>query len=746
MNQPATANSPVMPETIWPYPGSRWWTFDFHAHTPASTDTPWHKQNLDLTPEQWLLKYMAAGIDCVAVTDHNSGAWIDQLKAAYAQMNARAEAGTPPEGFDGNDVSIRRSDKGTFDAFQVPAQIITAIEIHNARLMGNGSAERLEFSPYYNALIGGRGTGKSTLVHALRLALRRGEDLKRLNEEAEPRRQFERFCKVAKGRDDEGALRANTEIRVEWLSDTVLHRLRWRLDGQGPVVEERVESGSWRESSSSAINPERFPIRLFSQGQIAAMAGDGREVLLDVIDEAAQVAPRNARLEEAKRAYLVLRARLRELDGRLAGRAEMQRKLADTTRKIDALAQSHHADVLKAHQQARRQQREVQETLAQLDPLPRRIEELEQDLLLDDWMDGVFDAAQAADVLAWRVELEQVVAKARQALAQAATTLRADAQRLQTDPRLQTWRNRVAQAGAAYDQLQATLAEQGITDPQAFGRLVQERQQLEAQLKQLDQLQQERGRLEAQATDQLQRLTEARRNITQARADFVHNTLHANDFVRIEVVACGFDARTIERSLRVLLEVNDDRFESDLLTCKQRLIDNDTAFGGHFRNYLQKKLEKPEFADHVRCWFPEDDLRIDYSRSGDGEGWQAITQGSQGQRSAALLAFLLAFGREPLVLDQPEDDLDNHLIYDLIVRQIRDNKRRRQLIIVTHNANVVVNGDAEMVHAFDFRGGQCRVVERGALQELAVRQEVCRVMEGGPEAFARRWARLGREV
>ncbi len=107
---------------------------------------------------------------------------------------------------------------------------------------------------------------------------------------------------------------------------------------------------------------------------------------------------------------------------------------------------------------------------------------------------------------------------------------------------------------------------------------------------------------------------------------------------------------------------------------------------------------------------------------------------------------MLAFGNEPLVLDQPEDDLDNHLIYELIVRQIRENKLRRQLIVVTHNPNILVNGDAEMVHALDFQGGQCRVLEHGALQETKVREEVCRVMEGGREAFARRWARLGREV
>jgi energy-coupling factor transporter ATP-binding protein EcfA2 len=142
-------------------------------------------------------------------------------------------------------------------------------------------------------------------------------------------------------------------------------------------------------------------------------------------------------------------------------------------------------------------------------------------------------------------------------------------------------------------------------------------------------------------------------------------------------------------------------------------------------------------------WFPEDDLKIQYQRNNQ---WYEIHDGSQGQRSAALLAFLLAFGEEPIVLDQPEDDLDNHLIYDLIVRQIRENKLRRQLIVITHNANVVVNGDAELVHVMDFKNGQCVVAQSGVLQDKQVREEVCRVMEGGREAFASRWKRLGKEI
>src|SRR5690606_32144271 len=75
--------------TNWNWPGSRWWKFDFHTHTPASHDTPWHVSpgtEPAPSPEQWLLRYMAAGIDCVAITDHNSAAWIDRLKEANQRL------------------------------------------------------------------------------------------------------------------------------------------------------------------------------------------------------------------------------------------------------------------------------------------------------------------------------------------------------------------------------------------------------------------------------------------------------------------------------------------------------------------------------------------------------------------------------------------------------------------------------------------------------------------------------------
>ncbi|MBF0178980.1 MAG: AAA family ATPase [Magnetococcales bacterium] len=867
-----------METTQWRYPGSRWWKFDFHTHTPASLDTPWHQKNIGLSHQDWLLKYMKAEIDCVAVTDYNSGAWIDPLKENYNRMKLQADQGQPPIGFreltifpgveisvsggvhllaifdpgattrtitgllgavgyrgsegdcdavtsrspnevmdeilrsggipipahadaadgllahfrsqnvpgsrytwvkmahpnieglrlallDGNEVSIRRSDEGDFDPFRVPAHMVTAIEVENARYMGNGQKARLECSPLFNAVIGGRGTGKSTVIHALRLATRREQELTKLGQNNEPNARFAAFGQIPKGRDDKGALRSNTVIRVAWQYEDAHFRLLWRADRQGTVVEE-YDKGNWRPSSSQSVNADRFPVRIFSQGQIASLAGGGRQTLLSIVDESAEIEPLRQEFMEARGTFFTLRARLRELDGKLAGQPEVQRKLAEVEKKLATLAQTDHATVLHAYAQAQHQLRDVKMLFDQLRQSEALVENLPEQIVLEEWPYQHF-TPQDADLLAWRRDVDQSVEQICIGIREQWQKLNAIIESQHTDPRFQQWRARGHSARQAHDMLQQRLREQGVSDPQAFPRLIQERQQLEMMLKDLQRKQSDRQTLLGQIESQRALMEEKRRAITRSRRSFIESTLTGNPHVRIAVVPFGFEPRHIERELRELIDVPDERFEDDILSTdgskglafdlaiateedkiaildvvKQRLIDEDVTVGARFRNYLTKKLEKPEFADHVLAWFPEDDLRIEYQRGGS---WTSISQGSQGQRSAALLAFLLAFGEEPLVLDQPEDDLDNHLIYDLIVRQIRENKLRRQLIVVTHNPNVVINGDAELVHVMDFGGGQCVVQRSGALQDGSVREEVCRVMEGGREAFSKRWKRLGTE-
>ena len=157
-----------------------------------------------------------------------------------------------------------------------------------------------------------------------------------------------------------------------------------------------------------------------------------------------------------------------------------------------------------------------------------------------------------------------------------------------------------------------------------------------------------------------------------------------------------------------------------------------------FRGALAKV--PPERIDRLALYTPGDAVHVRFRDR--GKSWRPLAQGSPGQQTAALLAFVLGHGSEPIILDQPEDDLDTTLIYDLLVKQLRMTKRHRQVIVVTHNPNIVVHGDAEYVLSLEAGNGRSRILCEGGLQEQNVRNEICRVMEGGRDAFERRYRRI----
>jgi len=119
---------------------------------------------------------------------------------------------------------------------------------------------------------------------------------------------------------------------------------------------------------------------------------------------------------------------------------------------------------------------------------------------------------------------------------------------------------------------------------------------------------------------------------------------------------------------------------------------------------------------------------------------------SAGQQATALLKVLLAQGGMPLIIDQPEDDLDSQVIQD-VVTWMWEAKTKRQVIFASHNANLVVNGDAELVVICDYRragdqsGGRLKL--QGAIDMPEVRHEIAHVIEGGEKAFKLRNDKYG---
>jgi energy-coupling factor transporter ATP-binding protein EcfA2 len=155
-----------------------------------------------------------------------------------------------------------------------------------------------------------------------------------------------------------------------------------------------------------------------------------------------------------------------------------------------------------------------------------------------------------------------------------------------------------------------------------------------------------------------------------------------------------------------------------------------------------------EWAGRISSWlYGTDHITVSYGVQYEGVD---IEQLSPGTRGIVLLLLYLAVDRDddrPLIIDQPEENLDPKSIFDELVERFRRAKQRRQIIIVTHNANLVVNTDADQVIVATcgpHRLGQLPEItcQSGGLENPDIRRLVCEILEGGETAFRERARRL----
>jgi len=905
----------------WPWAGARWWKFDFHTHTPESDDYgkgPDQETLKQRTPKEWLLDYMRAGIDCVAVTDHNTGAWIDELKDALEELkkeehpdcrrlylfpgveisvnggihiiavlptgkgtgdidtllgaagfkwekgktshattkstgeviNEIVNAGglaipahvdrksglftlegttlqqvldcehiiamelcdqlaqTPqlykekklewtkilgsdahhPTGskspgshftwikmetpsleglrlalLDGS-LSIKRSDSFTGDPNEHGHLVIESASVNDAKYIGRGSTFKCEFNPWLNAIIGGRGTGKSTLLEFLRLTLRRDKELPAMLKE-----DFNKYQQDYESRHDDGLLTRNAKLVAVYRKDNVKFRIQWSFDGSVEPILEAEEDSGWQAVPGEIT--QRFPVRIYSQKQIFELA-KRPQALLSIVDDAPEVRIREwkEKWSELQTRFFSLRAHGREIEASLNEEPRIRGELDDIRRKLAVFEKAGHTDVLKSYQRRQRQRRAVENWEESWTDSGKKIREISEMILPEDLDKSVFDLDQNADA-ACLTDIQDVLTKFNRVCEQL-KTIASDVDQIAADwkqtKEKSQWAKAIDDALSEYKQLRAQLADASAGDPSEYGRLVQQRQSLEERLKTFDSRRKNLNKLQKQADECLDKLEPLRQDITDRRSQFLSSVLKNNPYVSITVIPYG-DKDSVKDDFRSLINREQGRSDNDigspdsdegllgnlydgsgnldlieLRALKRKIKKIHKGYNEGIGGWLCKHIQSlnAEYLDRLECWFPEDSLEVLYSVKQGGE-LKPVHQGSPGQKTAALLAFILSYGDEPLILDQPEDDLDNHLIYDLIVTQLREIKQKRQVIVVTHNANIVVNGDAENVVALDVRAGQTRIICQGSLQETEARNEICRVMEGGKEAFSLRYKRIG---
>ena len=201
-----------------------------------------------------------------------------------------------------------------------------------------------------------------------------------------------------------------------------------------------------------------------------------------------------------------------------------------------------------------------------------------------------------------------------------------------------------------------------------------------------------------------------------------------------------------ERALRSVWEVGDPQAVVEAMR-KFRADNIDELVVGAPARKGSERDDRAWPRRFARWLYGTDHIEISYSIDYDGVDIRKLSPGTRGIVLLLLYLALDAGDDRPLIIDQPEESLDPKSIFDDLVGLFLDAKTRRQVIMVTHNANLVVNTDADQVivaHAAPQSLGELPLIRylAGGLEMAEVRREVCDILEGGERAFRERARRL----
>ena len=197
-----------------------------------------------------------------------------------------------------------------------------------------------------------------------------------------------------------------------------------------------------------------------------------------------------------------------------------------------------------------------------------------------------------------------------------------------------------------------------------------------------------------------------------------------------ELIKNAFRGSNLKDAKRQMLSENftdflalvDDIILDDGKKCKAILSENE------FGKVKEKILS--QYGELIRRLTPN---KVEIKYHG-----KLLKQHSLGQRASALVLFILTKSEnDVIIIDQPEDDLDNKVIYDEVIKAIRDKKTDIQFLFATHNANIPVLGDAEKIVAAEYSEGKILPIQ-GNIDSPATHKLIVDIMEGGQEAFERR--------
>lgn len=659
---------------------------------------------------------------------------------------------------------------------RLPVVIVSGISVSNSAFLGPID---LELNPQYSALIGGRGTGKSTILEYLRWAL--CDQPPGLADEDTPNYQARRSRLI-----EETLKPLNATVQVRFEVNGVPHIVR-RNSTDGALLI-KIANDEMRPCTEDEVRA-LLPVQAYSQKQLSDVSVRVEELSrfirapiradLALID--GQVADRATRVRQSyatrlRQRALTLTLQKRELEEKslseqaatlrasLTGLSDEDRAILDrgkNSETADRSVQSWQDGIKSLRDGATGLRQTVDSYLGQPDQIPAEPEgELlkaahdEYRALLTDakvMLDGLIARAEAivAPPVAmgastpWRQWAEKLAA-VRTAYEAAVQRSSAHSEKMRQLKEIEEQLGKHARETARVtDELRALATAETVyqTERNAWRALLKERDDL----------------LEKQCAA----LTESAAGAIRAQ---VRRHADAGDFVgslRQSLAGSRVPGSKIEGLGERITSAADAGVQWDaLLLDLEKLAEFDVE-----RDGADRRPETPALAaagltagdlDRIaRSLKPDEWLTLSLTpiksmpvfeyRAREAE-YIPFRNASAGQQATALLKTLLNQAGPPLIIDQPEEDLDNPVMLE-IVEQVWQAKQKRQLIFASHNANLVVNGDAELVACCDYRtaGDQSRgtIAGEGAIDVPEVCDAVKRIMEGGEAAFNLRKEKYG---
>lgn len=658
---------------------------------------------------------------------------------------------------------------------ELPQIFIKSIDVTTSKFLGSFD---INLNKQYNAFIGGRGTGKSTILEYLRWGLCDQTVISSSLEEIgfiEERRKG----LIQKTLTDVGG-----EVRITMIKNGTQHIVKRNSESKEVLL--RIGEGEFEQVKEEDIR-KILPIQSYSQKQLSDV-GVKTEELKRFIEQ-----PIADSLNSIKSKLKETGAKLKGSYNQLIRKRETEREIedfrleskslnnqADNLRKLFKGISKEDQETINKKTKFEEEEIIISKSKKELGIFENKADELLE--LLENYPESLADTEQLENKELIKDITDEIHFKFEEIKVNVShfKSIFSQGSLEKLNSYIDDWNNEKTSFDTAYEKAKnkSSSSQQQLSEVQKIEEQISEINQIISErlilLKEIGSPEEEFSGLREKWHD----LHEEKIKLLNKQA--IEFTKLSKDLIKAEVEK-NIDLSTFKNNLKSVLEgtrIREDRIDALM----KKIMGSDNPMG-EYESLLEelRQLSELKISEDKTFAFPEtpilteceynDNHKSKICNKMTTDDWLKIAvnelefnpkffyttnnqlgdtipfkDASAGQQATALLTVLLNQSGMPLIIDQPEDDIDNKAI-EQIIKNIWDAKKKRQLIFTSHNANLVVNGDAELVICCDYKDSTSQtrgiIKEEGAIDKEKIRNEVTSIMEGGEKAFKLRKDKYG---